>query len=137
AGGDIVVTDQGFASGVPQVVEVDPATGVRTLISSAGRGTGPALVMPNSVAIGPGGDILVTDIAPVTGNPRLLRINPATGNRSVLTGVGVGAGPAVNVAAVGGQAGAVYVTDGGGNQIMRGRPATGNRTLDSGPRARG
>jgi sugar lactone lactonase YvrE len=89
--------------------------------------------MPNSVAIGPGGDILVTDIAPVTGNPRLLRINPATGNRSVLTGVGVGAGPAVNVAAVGVEAGIIYVTDVVGNQIMSVDPATGNRTLVSGP----
>src|SRR5690349_4296154 len=100
-GGDIVVTDQGFATGIPQVIEVDRGTGARTLISGNGRGSGPALVMPNSVAVGPGGDILVTDIAPVTGNPRLLRINPTTGNRSVLTGVGVGGGPAVNVAAVG------------------------------------
>ena len=131
-GGDIVVTDQGFATGIPQVLEVDPGTGVRTLISSASRGTGPALVMPNSVAVGPGGDILVTDIAPVTGNPRLLRIDPATGNRSVLTGVGVGTGPAVNVAAVGVEGGVIYVTDVVGNQIMRVDPA-GNRTLVSGP----
>ena len=132
-GGDIVVTDQGFATGIPQVLEVDPGTGVRTLVSSAGRGTGPALVMPNSVAVGPGGDILVTDIAPVTGNPRLLRIDPATGNRSVLTGVGAGTGPAVNVAAVGVEGGVIYVTDVVGNQIMRVDPATGNRTLVSGP----
>jgi hypothetical protein len=132
-GGDIVVTDQGFTSGVPQVVQVDPGTGTRTLVSGAGRGTGPALVMPNSVAVGPGGDILVTDIAPVTGNPRLLRINPATGNRSVLTGVGVGAGPAVNVAAVGVEGGIIYVTDVVGNQVMSVDPATGTRTLVSGP----
>jgi sugar lactone lactonase YvrE len=134
-GGDIVVTDQGFTTGIPQVAEVDPGTGVRTVISSASRGTGPALVMPNSVAVGPGGDILVTDIAPVTGNPRLLRINPATGNRSVLTGPGVGTGPAVNVAAVGVEGGVIYVTDVVGNQIMRVDPATGNRTLVSGPGA--
>jgi len=132
-GGDIVVTDQGFATGIPQVVEVDRGTGARTLISGNGRGSGPALVMPNSVAVGPGGDILVTDIAPVTGNPRLLRINPTTGNRSVLTGVGVGGGPAVNVAAVGVEGGIIYVTDVVGNQIMSVDPFTGNRTLISGP----
>lgn len=132
-GGDIVLTDQGFATGIPQVVEVDPGTGVRTLISGNGRGTGPALVMPVRVAIGPGGDILVTDIAPVTGNPRLLRIDPATGDRRVLTGVGVGAGPAVDVAGVGVVGGVIYVTDLVGNQIMSVDPATGNRTLVSGP----
>jgi sugar lactone lactonase YvrE len=132
-GGDIVVTDQGFTSGVPQVVEVDPGTGTRTLLSGAGRGTGPALVMPNSVAVEATGNILVTDIAPVTGNPRLLRIDPATGNRRVLTGVGVGGGPAVNVAAVGIEGGVIYVTDVVGNQIMSVAPVTGNRTLISGP----
>jgi len=136
-GGDIVVTDQGFATGIPQVIEVDRGSGARTLISGNGRGSGPALVMPNSVAVGPGGDILVTDIAPVTGNPRLLRINPTTGNRSVLTGVGVGGGPAVNVAAVGVEGGIIYVTDVVGNQIMSVDPATGNRTLVSGPGAGG
>ena len=133
ANGDIVVTDESFTTGRPDVVEVNPSTGVRTLISGNGRGSGPALVMPNSVAVGPGGDILVTDIAPVTGNPRLLRINPTTGNRSVLTGVGVGAGPAVNVAAVGVEGGIIYVTDVVGNQIMSVDPATGARTLVSGP----
>jgi hypothetical protein len=131
--GDIVLTDQGFATGIPQVVEVDPGTGARTLISGNGRGTGPALVMPVRVAIGPGGDILVTDIAPVTGNPRLLRIDPATGDRRVLTGVGVGAGPAVDVAGVGVVGGIIYVTDVVNNQIMRVDPATGNRTPVSGP----
>jgi hypothetical protein len=132
-GGDIVLTDQGFATGIPQVVEVDPGTGARTLISGNGRGTGPALVMPVRVAIGPGGDILVTDIAPVTGNPRLLRIDPATGDRRVLTGVGVGAGPAVDVAGVGVVGGIIYVTDVVNNQIMRVDPGTGNRTPVSGP----
>jgi len=132
-GGDIVVTDQGFATGIPQVIEVDRSTGARTLISGNGRGSGPALVMPNSVAVGPGGDILVTDIAPVTGNPRLLRINPTTGNRSVLTGVGVGGGPAVNVAAVGVEGVIIYVTDVVGHQIMFVDPFIGNRTLISGP----
>ena len=135
--GDIVLTDQGFTTGIPQVVDVNPGTGARTVISGAGLGTGPALVMPNSVAVGPGGAILVTDIAPVTGNPRLLRIDPATGNRTVLTGVGVGAGPAVNVAAVGVEGGIIYVTDVVGNQIMSVDPATGNRTLVSGPGAGG
>jgi hypothetical protein len=41
--GDIVITDEGSAGSVPDVVEVDPATGARTLISGRGRGSGPAV----------------------------------------------------------------------------------------------
>ena len=44
--------------------------------------------------------ILVTDVAAGTGNQRVLQIDPATGNRIVLTGTVVGSGPAVTVAAV-------------------------------------
>jgi len=133
--GDVVVADEGLAAG-PTIMEVNRDTGARTLISGNGRGSGPALVIPNSVAVEASGDILVTDVSLVTGNPRLLRINPVTGNRTVLTGTGVGSGPAVNVAAVGIENGVIYVTDVVGDQIMSVDPATGARTLISGP-ARG
>ena len=38
--GDIVVTDESFTLGRPDVVEVNPSTGARTLISGNGRGSG-------------------------------------------------------------------------------------------------
>jgi hypothetical protein len=101
ANGDIVVTDDSFTAGRPDVVEVNPSTGARTLISGNGRGSGPALVMPATVAVEASGYILVTDVAAGTGNQRVLQIDPATGNRIVLTGAVVGSGPAVTVAAVG------------------------------------
>jgi hypothetical protein len=75
--GDIAVTDQGFTLGRPDVVEVNPGTGARSLISGNGRGSGPALQMPASMRVEASGDILVTDVAAVTGNPQLLRIDPA------------------------------------------------------------
>ncbi len=131
--GDIVVTDDSFTIGRPDVVEVNPSTGVRTLISGNGRGSGPALVMPATVAVEASGYILVTDVAAGTGNQRVLQIDPATGNRIVLTGALVGSGPAVTVAAVGLENGVIYVTDVVGNQIMSVDPATGARTLVSGP----
>ena len=131
--GDIVVTDDSFTIGRPDVVEVNPSTGVRTLISGNGRGSGPALVMPATVAVEASGYILVTDVAAGTGNQRVLQIDPATGNRIVLTGAVVGSGPAVTVAAVGLENGVIYVTDVVGNQIMSVDPATGARTLVSGP----
>jgi hypothetical protein len=55
----------------------------------------------------------------------VLQIDPATGNRIVLTGAVVGSGPAVTVAAVGVENGVIYVTDVVGNQIMSVDPATG------------
>jgi hypothetical protein len=131
--GDIVVTDDSFTIGRPDVVEVNPSTGARTLISGNGRGSGPALVMPATVAVEASGYILVTDVAAGTGNQRVLQIDPATGNRIVLTGAVVGSGPAVTVAAVGLENGVIYVTDVVGNQIMSVDPATGARTLVSGP----
>ena len=125
ANGDIVVTDESFTTGRPDVVEVNPSTGARTLISGNGRGSGPALVMPATVAVEASGYILVTDIAAGAGNQRVLQIDPATGNRIVLTGKVVGSGPAVTVAAVGLENGVIYVTDVVGNQIMSVDPATG------------
>ena len=59
--GNIVVTDEGFTGLVPDVVEVNPNTGARTLISGGGRGSGPALATPDSVAVEASGDILVSD----------------------------------------------------------------------------
>jgi hypothetical protein len=134
--GDIAVTDQGFALGRPAVVEVNKSTGARTLISGNGRGSGPALQIPASMRVEASGDILVTDVDAATGIPQLLRIDPATGNRTVLTGNGAGSGPAVNVAAVGLENGVIYVTDVLAGSVMSVDPVTGARTLITGP-ARG
>src|SRR5262249_40852299 len=60
--GDIVVTNEAFTGTVPDVVEVNQVTGARTLISGNGRGSGPALWVPGSVAVEASGNILVTDV---------------------------------------------------------------------------
>jgi hypothetical protein len=137
--GDIVVTDSGADTALPKVVEVDRTTGARTLISglsslsSPARGSGPALVWPFSVAVEAGGDILVVDQNPTTGAPRLLQINPTSGDRTVMSGNGVGSGPTLTayapmtVAIVGG---VIYLANGA--QVMSVNPANGNRTLISG-----
>ena len=92
--GDIVVTDDSFTIGRPDVVEVNPSTGARTLSNVASVTS----TMPATVAVEASGYILVTDVAAGTGNQRVLQIDPATGNRIVLTGAVVGSGPAVTVA---------------------------------------
>jgi hypothetical protein len=136
---DIVVSDEGITTGVPLVAGVNPVTGARTLLSGSGRGTGPALRMPTSVAVEAGGDILVTDIDP-SGLPWILRINPATGDRTVLSGSGsaVGTGSLmVTWAVVSVQGGVIYAASATG-ELLSVDPVTGNRTLVSGaPRGTG
>ena len=128
--GNIVVTDEGFTGFVPDVVEVDKNTGARTLISGGGRGSGPVLETPQSVAVEASGDILVANET-FTGT-ELLRIDPATGDRVVLSANGTGTGPAMTGSAVGLENGVIYLMDQNGT-IMSVDPVNGNRTLVSGP----
>jgi len=132
-GGNIVIADEGLSGRRPDVVEVDKDTGARTLISGNGRGSGPALGFPASLAVEASGDILVAD----QGGPRtqLLRITPATGDRVVLSANGTGTGPALSGASVGLANGVIYLMDQAG-EIMSVNAVTGARTLISGP-ARG
>jgi hypothetical protein len=128
--GNIVITDEGFTGFVPDVVEVDKTTGARTLISGNGRGSGPVLETPQSVAVEASGDILVANET-FTGTD-LLRIDPATGDRVVLSAVGTGTGPTMTGSAVGLENGVIYLMDQNGT-IMSVDPVTGNRTLVAGP----
>jgi hypothetical protein len=129
--GNIVVTDEGITGFVPDVAEVNPATGARTLISGGGRGSGPALAVPDTVAVEASGDILVSNEG-VTGGTQLLRINPAAGDRVVLSANGTGTGPTLTGSSVGLENGVIYLMDQNGT-IMSVDPLTGNRTLISGP----
>jgi hypothetical protein len=76
---------------------------------------------------------LVVDQNPTTAAPRVLRINSTTGDRSVLSGNGVGTGPllsaytATTIRILGG---VIYLAN--GERLMSVNPANGNRTLLSG-----
>jgi hypothetical protein len=128
--GNVVTADEGITTGVSQVVRVDRNTGVRTLISGAGLGSGPALSGPYSIAVEGTGNILVLDVNPTTFTSRLLRITP-TGARSVLSSNAVGAGPALGFTArVRVLNGVIYLLDGG--RVLSVNAITGSRTLISG-----
>jgi hypothetical protein len=133
-GGDIVVTDAGYNSGVKQVVQVNKTTGDTKLISSNTKGTGAVLNIPRSVAVEASGDILVSDDYPYGGGAsRILRIDPATGNRTLLSGASRGSGPAfapyaVYLTIAGG---VIYTVDDNG-EIMSVDAVTGDRTVVSG-----
>jgi hypothetical protein len=128
--GNVVTADEGITTGVSQVVRVDRNTGVRTLISGAGLGSGPALTGPYSIAVEGTGNILVLDLNPTTFTSRLLRITP-TGARSVLSSNAVGAGPALGFTErVRVLNGVIYLLDGG--RVLSVNAITGSRTLISG-----
>jgi hypothetical protein len=84
--------DRGVAEAV---LGIDPASGDRTVISDDSLGTGPNLVNPLASAYDPFGPrVLVADNAQI-GGAALLAVDPATGDRTVLSGPGVGVGPAL------------------------------------------
>ena len=90
---DIAVVDDGFLvadSELYGVLKVDLATGDRTIVSGcrerASRitcadtvGNGPELLFPTGLAVEPDGSILVLD------EKEIIRVDPATGDRTVLS----------------------------------------------------
>jgi len=79
--GDIVVTDKGHIAN-PVVMEVDPATGARTLISGDGRGSGMVALVR--------GVIYLMDFAGT-----IVSVDPVTGDRTLVSGTFRGTGPAL------------------------------------------
>ncbi|MBI3247098.1 MAG: hypothetical protein HYZ50_11400 [Deltaproteobacteria bacterium] len=156
AGGAIFVIDPDAGTDIPNdgktggngaLFEVNPTTGMRTLLSNFGNTTqGPTGVNPGGVALGSGGVLLVADTEAGTGGAgTLFSVDPLTGARTVLSNFGVmGQGATgidpffVAVAATG----AILVTDddagtdipldgqaGGNGALFSVNPTNGNRTL--------
>jgi hypothetical protein len=78
------------------VFRVDPVTGNRAVLSGAAVGTGPTLTRDvNGIAISPGGTIVIASSFSEGGMGQLglLSIDPATGNRTVISSSTVGGGP--------------------------------------------
>ena len=105
ADGTLLVTNQGHRG----LLRVDPGSGDRTLLSGCGdpacdtvRGSGPELLGPRFVAREDSGHLMLTDRAGVGTLTALVRIDEASGDRSVVSGCGddvcshgVGLGPAM------------------------------------------
>jgi hypothetical protein len=144
-GGQLVLSDR-FGLAVSAVIRVDPATGNRTRVSgctdtacSTQVGAGPAMGRVYGIAVEASGQILVADTR------ALLRIDPASGNRSVLSGCAnpacttvVGPGPSFGepVGVEIEEDGSILVTDSADDAVFtavfRVDPATGARSLLSG-----
>jgi len=149
--GDIIVADEGFGlesdGNDGAIFKVDPQTGERTILSGRGVGSGPELFNPLGVAIAPSGQVLVTDTAvPAGGGTRvgvIYAIDPATGNRTEVSGPTQGVGPQFGGTGVGNlhgididESGAAIVAgrlSPGEGAIFRVDLTTGNRSVVTSP----
>lgn len=116
------------------VYRLDPRTGQLTVVSSGSSGSGPVLVYPVDVAVEADGSLVVTDFADLVAGSahsnRLMRVDPATGARTIVADAGRGAGPLLSgprgIAV--GTDGTLFVTNGSGRPaVIRVDPTTGDR----------
>jgi sugar lactone lactonase YvrE len=118
----------------PSVIRVDRITGARTLVSSNSSPAGtPDFVYPWGIAVEANGSIVVADAGAFPqGHGGLIRVDPVTGARTVLSRNGNPAGgqsfsnPSDVAVAANGD---IYVVDSVG--VIRVDPVTGARTLVS------
>jgi streptogramin lyase len=103
ADGQVLVVERAPVNGI---VRIDPHSGNRTLLSgndpSTGRlvGTGPALFAPSGIAVEPDGHLVVLTLG--ADNRRIvMRVDPASGNRTLLSHVSPGAPTSLPVAHLG------------------------------------
>lgn len=139
ADGTLVVVDgDAFPAGNGGVILVDPATGARTTLSKNGAPTGPDFENPWDVLVAPSGDIYVLDAGDLSSTGKVLRVDPSTGARTLVSKNGAPAGGPSFAFPQGmtmDKDGTLLVSDGGafagGPGIMRIDPATGTRTTVS------
>ena len=90
ASGDALLLDTALNA----VFRVDTATGNRSVVSSSTMGSGPGLALPQGIAFDANGQIWLTD-RNVPGDPErglVVRIDPLTGERTLVASASVGAG---------------------------------------------
>ena len=92
ADGDIVVSDWVLHVGQEPiwegVVRIDPNTGNQTLLSQGGLLAGAGANLGH-LAVGPNGSIYVSAPNALTGEPRVVRVDPATGAQSIVSSGGL------------------------------------------------
>lgn len=127
--GSLIIGDSGLGA----IMQVDPISGNRTIVSEARFGSGPPFLSPWRIAIEPDGSLIVID----DGLDAIIRVNPVTGERSIISDkAGAGSGPSfVNPIAIEVEAnGILVVADEGADAVMRVDPHSGARSIVSGGR---
>src|SRR5262249_51885670 len=134
ASGTLVVVDHALRA----VVRVDPRSGDRSLLSGCTNpdctetiGSGLNFDLPRSLAVEHDGHLVVPD----NRLNAVVRVDPTTGDRSLVSGQGRGGGPSTpNVEGIAVEAnGALVVTSSSGGGVVRVDPVNGDRTIVSGP----
>jgi streptogramin lyase len=139
--GTLVVTDDLRRA----IIRVDPASGERRIISGADPdkrrlvGAGPPFVFPASLAVEADGNLVVTD-AGFGGLMAVLRVDRATGDRKIISGVDpetgtlIGSGPNfLNPVGIGiGADGLLVISDNLLDAVVLVDPVSGDRLVVSG-----
>lgn len=126
-----------ITSGQLRLVRVDAATGDRSIVSDTTTGTGPAFQAPRAVAVAADGSIFVADndADPFGRGPgRILRVDPFSGDRTVVSDAAVGTGPALGFleSLAVEPDGTLVVVESRSRVLMRIDPVTGRRSVVSG-----
>jgi hypothetical protein len=131
--GDVVFLQDALGSQKAAVLKADQTNGNRTVISQFGvRGAGPDFNWTiGGIDFGPNGDLFV----PGNSGTAIFRIDPASGDRTIISSSTVGTGPALDGEGdlVIAPTGDIFVTASNKGSIIRVDPTTGNRFLVSGP----
>jgi DNA-binding beta-propeller fold protein YncE len=121
--GDLIVADSEHHSLSGCILDIDPQTGVQTVISSGGR-----LVQPTGVAIDPVGNIFVSDFGGIDNNSgAILKIDAATGAQTVISSGGSLDGPTSVQLDPNGQL--LVTQEGNFGALLRIDPTTGAQTV--------
>ncbi len=134
ASGDLVVAD----SELDAVIRVDPVTGDRTIVSGRFTGSGPKLISPEDIAVEASGDLVVTG-RPLFGNSgAVFRVDPVTGDRTIVSDASTGMGPLIGTPGFSGvdaiavdASGDLVVADSDWQAVLRVDSLTGDRTMVS------
>ncbi|HRI64777.1 MAG TPA: PQQ-binding-like beta-propeller repeat protein [Polyangium sp.] len=111
------------------VLSVDRSTGNRTIISGGTVGSGPAFMAPSEVVVHPSGNpIWVIDAFASA----IFQVDRSTGDRTIIAdNTAIGTGPAFGVSSLSYDGTSLIVL--GQGTVLAVDPATGNRTVVSGP----
>jgi sugar lactone lactonase YvrE len=91
AHGTLVVT------GKDTVFRVDAATGARRVVTGPRRGSGPPLVDVLAIAVQGDGSLFVADRAAPFFEGTVIRVDPVSGNRTLVSGPSRGSGPSIAI----------------------------------------
>jgi len=126
--------DRLYVADPATIFEVDLLTGDRTILSASTAGTGPELIGIVGMDVEPGGSLVVA-LSPTeyfwSPYVSLLRVDPTTGDRTLVSAEGVGSGSdfvrlrRIRVD----QDGTLLATDFGFSGVFRVDPVTGDRSL--------